>query len=125
MTPGEKLEVSGNVKASAFFYASDIRLKENIAPLSNSLDRILQLNGYDFQWKESHQKDMGIIAQEVEKQFPAIVHTDARTGMKSVEYANLTAPLIEAVKELFHTVDAQGEEIRSLRTEIESLKSGK
>ncbi len=125
ISPGEKLEVNGNVKATAYFYASDIRLKENITPLKDSLDKILQLNGYNFDWKDDKRKDVGVIAQEVEKQFPDMVHTDAQTGMKSVEYGNLTAPLIEAVKELSHKVDVQNEQIQSLQAEVEILKSGK
>lgn len=124
-SPAEKFEVNGNVKATAFLYASDRRLKENIIPLSDSLSKIRQLNGYSFQWKEDYRDDVGIIAQEVEAQFPTIVRTNEETGMKSVEYGNLVAPLIEAVKELSHTVDAQGEKIRSLQAEVESLKSNK
>ena len=46
---------------------------------------------------------MGLIAQEVEKVAPELVKTDKNTGLKSVLYANLVAPLIEAVKEL-HTI---------------------
>ena len=46
------------------------------------------------------------------------VHTDARTGLKSVEYDQLIAPLIEAVKE-------QQVEIDALKHEIETLKSDK
>ncbi|MDQ5961269.1 MAG: hypothetical protein QG581_190 [Patescibacteria group bacterium] len=113
------------VNAATFLYTSDIRLKENIIPLEHSLEKILQLNGYSFQWKENHRDDVGVIAQEVETQFPTLVRTNEETGMKSVEYGNLVAPLIEAVKELSHTVDTQGEQIQLLRSEIESLKSNK
>ncbi len=48
--PSEKFEVNGNVKAVAFYYTSDKRLKKNIIPLVDSLDKILALNGYSFDW---------------------------------------------------------------------------
>ncbi len=82
---------------------SDRRLKENIVPLKNSLDKILSLNGYSFDWKNDGRHDVGVIAQEVEKVFPDIVHESADTHgkiYKSVEYGNLVAPIIEAIKEL-------------------------
>ncbi len=121
--PAERLDVNGNVKATAFFYASDSRMKENIVPLTNSLDKVRLLNGYNFQWKESGQKDIGVIAQEIEVQFPDIVHTNEYTGMKSVEYGNLVAPLIESIKELSVKVDEQALEIQVLQTKIKTLES--
>ena len=114
-SPGYKLDVNGIIRATGFFYNSDRRLKDNITPLSNSLEKILSLNGYSFNWKSSGMKDIGMIAQEVELVFPDIVHTDKVTGYKSVEYGNLVAPLIEAIK-------IQQQEIESLKIEIESLK---
>jgi hypothetical protein len=58
-----------------------------------------------------------VIAQEVEKTFPEIIHTN-NEGYKSVEYGNLVAPLIEAIKELNAKVDAQAQEIKKLESEI-------
>ncbi len=141
-TPWAKLEVNGavnvtgNITALAYFYSSDRRLKENIVPLNNSLAKILSLNGYLFDWKKDGRKDIGVIAQEVEKQFPDIVHTDEKTGLKSVEYGNLVAPIIEAIKELSlkwentmksiadqqKIIDAQNEKIQSLESRLERLE---
>lgn len=59
-----------------------------------------------------------MIAQEVEKVFPEIVNTN-NEGYKSVEYGNLVAPLIEAVKELNAKVDAQAQEIANLQNMIQ------
>lgn len=58
-----------------------------------------------------------MIAQEVEKVFPEIVNTNSE-GYKSVEYGNLIAPLIEAIKELNTKVDTQAKEIQSLKEMI-------
>jgi len=115
LNPSEKLEVSGSVKATSFVYPSDERLKENIQVLDNSLDKINQLEGVSFDWKESGERSIGLIAQNVEKVFPELVQTSETTGMKSVGYGNLVAPLIEAVK-------AQQVQISTLKKEIQELK---
>ena len=106
--------VVGNITANGFLYSSDRNLKKNIAPLEGSLEKIMKLNGYSYNWKSTGKADMGIIAQEVESIYPDLVHTNAE-GVKSVEYANLIAPLIEAVK-------TQQKEIESLKAEVASLK---
>ncbi|MBI5894039.1 MAG: tail fiber domain-containing protein [Deltaproteobacteria bacterium] len=106
------------IYANSYNSISDIRLKENIKPLAKPLAKILKLNGVQFNWKDdkkgSKKENIGLIAQDVEKVFPEVVSTD-KNGMKSVEYANLVAPLIEAIKE-------QQKEIETLRAEVEALK---
>lgn len=111
------INASGNVTANGFVYNSDRNLKKNITPLSGSLEKILALNGYSFDWKSTGTKDIGVIAQEVETVFPELVHTNSE-GIKSVEYGNLIAPLIEAMK-------IQQKEIESLKAEVASLKISK
>ena len=113
--PAYKLDVNGDVQATSFIYSSDRRLKENIKPVDNALDKILDLEGVSFDWKKDGRSSIGLIAQDVEKVFPEIVHTNKNTGLKSVEYGNLVSPLIEAIKE-------QQKEIEELKLEIEKLK---
>lgn len=120
-SPSQKLDVVGNVQATAFLYSSDQSLKKAISPLENSLEKLLKLNGYSFEWRKNDQKDIWVIAQEVEKVFPEIVHTDKVTGLKSVEYGNLTAPLIEAIREQQKQINEQQKEIESLKQQIEML----
>jgi len=108
------LIVVGNVTATAFLYSSDKRYKTDIKTIVHPLDKILALNGYMFTWKSNKQKSMWVIAQEVEKVFPEIVHTN-EAWYKSVEYGNLVAPLIEAVKELNDKLDHQQQEIDHLK----------
>lgn len=83
--------------------SSDKRLKRNVVRLTNSLEKITQLNGYHYQWNENLNKgndlQTGLIAQEVETLFPELVSTD-NNGMKSVAYQNLVPVLVEAIKEL-------------------------
>jgi len=86
--------------------ASDARLKQGIEPLHASLGKVLQLRGVSYQWERqknrgrgfSADREIGLIAQEVEKVLPELVHTDG-TGYKSIAYDKLVPVLIEAVKE--------------------------
>ena len=115
MGPTEKLEVNGKVKATEFLYSSDKNLKDDIKILSNSLDKISRLNGVSFSWRDNDQQSIGLIAQDVEKIFPELVTTDSATSLKSLNYAGLIAPLIEAVK-------AQQQEIESLKERLRLLE---
>jgi len=88
------IQVTGTVTAT-----SDIKLKENVTTIENGLDKISQLRGVEFDFKSNGQHSLGVIAQEVEQVLPDLVTTNEE-GIKSVAYGNLTAVLIEAVKEL-------------------------
>ncbi|UOF01336.1 tail fiber domain-containing protein [Bdellovibrio reynosensis] len=97
--PSEALEVNGNVKATAYLYTSDARLKKEIITLPDALEKVLKLRGVNFVWKNTNEKTVGFIAQEVEAVYPELVKTDAKSGYKAVQYGNITAILIEALKE--------------------------
>lgn len=89
--------------AGALTQSSDLRLKRDIIPLDRALERVLGLRAVSFHWRAAHagktdDRQIGLVAQEVEAVFPELVRTDA-TGMKSVNYAGLVAPLLEALKE--------------------------
>lgn len=113
---------AGWVTSPAYYYSSDKNLKTNITPLNNALEKITSLSGYTFEWKNTGRKDIGVIAQEVEKVFPEIVSKNPSTGYKTVEYGNLVAPLIEAVKEQQKQLDEQKQLIEKLQKEIQTLK---
>ena len=103
------LIVSGTVTAN-----SDITLKKNITTIDNALDKVCDLRGVEFDYIENEEHSIGVIAQEVEKVLPDLIHTDAKTDLKTVAYSNLTAVLIEAVKELKKENDALSARIKSL-----------
>ena len=112
------IDNSGNVSATGEITASsDERIKTNIKTIENGLDKVSQLRGVEYDRIDIESHQIGVIAQEVEKVLPDIVHTDER-GMKSVAYGNLTAVLIEAIKDL------KGE-ISELRAELNELKGTK
>ncbi len=93
---------SGTVASGSFYYLSDRNLKKDIEPLSSRgsvLDRLDSLNGVYFRWKETSLASIGLIAQDVAKEFPELV--DMReAGHWHVQYGNLVAIAIEAIKEL-------------------------
>jgi len=107
-SPGTELQVAGDIKSTRFFYDSDERLKKDIEVISNSLKKINQLTGVSFKWKDESMGNgvnLGLIAQNVEEVFPELVVTDEVSDLKSVQYSNLVAPLIEAVKELTEEIE--------------------
>ena len=111
--------VSGAITATgevtAFF--SDQRLKTNIVPIAEALDKVESISGYTFDPNETalalgveDRHQMGVIAQEIELVAPELVCDSAFAGYKTVRYDKLTALLIEAVKELsakVKTLEAQ------------------
>lgn len=123
-TPGALFDVAGISQAQAFMYNSDARLKENVRDLSSPLEKVLKLRGVLFDWKDRKGEPdstdrLGLIAQEVEKVYPEAVVTSPTTGMKSVGYGNLVAPLIEAIKEQQAQLERQSREIEELKRKIE------
>jgi trimeric autotransporter adhesin len=97
--------------------ASDERLKKNILPLDAALKQIMSLQGVSYEWKEEfiggglkRDRQIGLIAQEVEKVMPELVHTDSN-GYKAIAYDKLAPVLIEAVKEQQKTVQQQKQEL--------------
>ena len=102
-----ELKIAGDVAASGdivAYYTSDKRLKDNIQPIQNALDKVNELGGYTFDWNEELQKarkghDIGVIAQEVQSTFPEVV-VERDNGYLGVDYQKLVPVLIEAIKEL-------------------------
>jgi len=98
------LTVTNTVTGLHFDNVSDISLKENIVTLENAIDTLQTLNPVSFTWKTDGTKSYGLIAQEVEKIMPDIVHmTDDNT--KTVSYIQIIALLISAVKEQQQQID--------------------
>lgn len=106
-------QFNGGVIASGYFTSSDARLKKNIAAIPNGLEKILALHGVTFDWRQSEfperrfdgKKHVGLIAQEVEKVLPELVHTDNK-GYRSVDYVAVVPVLVEAIKQQQKQIDA-------------------
>jgi len=118
---------SGRIDAAndvVAFSTSDIRLKENITPIPNAIDKIRKISGNTYDWrvelKDVHGyegNDVGVIAQEVEAVLPQLVQ-DRDNGYKAVKYDKIVALLIEGIKE-------QQQHIDNLTIQVEELKKQK
>jgi hypothetical protein len=99
---------------------SDERLKKEITPISDALDRLRAIRGVTFRWRDESRgtnQQLGVIAQEIERVFPQAVSTIPESdGYKSVSYTALVGPLIEAVKQL-------DQDNRSLADKLEQLRA--
>ena len=82
---------------------SDIKLKENITTITDGLDIIKHIRGVRFDRKDTKQKGIGVIAQEIADYIPEVVHDS--NGTLSVAYGNIVGVLIEAIKTLSTKVD--------------------
>ncbi|MFD2720266.1 tail fiber domain-containing protein [Hymenobacter monticola] len=99
--------VRGTVTANGVTLTSDARFKQQVRPLAGSLAAVQQLRGVRYRWNAlgvqhggaAGQEQIGFLAQELEKLYPELVYTD-EAGYKSVNYAQLTPVLLEALKEL-------------------------
>ena len=107
-----ELTVTGNIQATGdiitAYDASDLRLKDNLKVIQNPLDKISQINGYMFNYKDKPSETIpGVVAQEVEEILPTVVFNHERNGetYKAVRYEQLIPLLLESIKELKEKVN--------------------
>ncbi len=124
------LASNGNLKINGVLTQnSDARLKTNVHTLDKALDSILGLRGVSYDWDRkrwpnrsfSEGKQIGFLAQEMERIFPYLVSTD-KDGYKSVNYIGVIPVLVESVKTLNARQETQSKEIYALKKEVEELK---
>ncbi len=123
-SPAYPLDVNGNVRVSGNITAtgtitasSDERLKKDFEPITGALDKILKMTGVFFKWKDgakSPSRQVGFKAQEIEKILPEAVSSTV-DGYKTVAYGNISAVLVEAIKE-------QQKMLKELQAENAELK---
>ena len=101
---GGDMTVSSSVTSPNFNTTSDATLKTNVETLTGSLDAVKAMRGVTYDWIESGNSDVGVIAQEIEEVIPDLVNTNDE-GIKSVKYGNIVAVLIEAIKEQQAQID--------------------
>lgn len=104
---------SGSLSAVNFISLSDERYKKNVITITNATQIINKIDGVSFNWVKNDRPAYGVIAQEIEKVLPEIVHTNEE-GVKTVNYDSLIPFLIQTVKE-------QGVEIQKLKEEIVTI----
>jgi hypothetical protein len=106
-SPAYKLDVLGTIRATGDVIAySDARVKDNVKPIENALEKLTSLRGVSYTRKDTDDKStkIGVIAQEVLPIIPEVVSKD-QNGNYSVAYGNMVGLLIEAVKEQQKQID--------------------
>jgi hypothetical protein len=106
------LTVNGPINAvgdiTTAYSSSDLRLKDNLKVIANPLEKISQISGYTFNYKDKPRETIpGVVAQEVETILPGVVFDHERNGetYKAVRYDQLIPLLIESIKELKEKVN--------------------
>jgi hypothetical protein len=113
--------IFGSLWVNGTTYASDERFKQNITTIQSPLQKLLQLNGVEYEMrtgefvKNNFQsgRQIGLLAQNVEKVIPEAV--SEQNGYKGVDYAKLVPLLIEAIKE-------QNKKIEELERKLNLIK---
>jgi hypothetical protein len=95
--------------------SSSLRYKTDVKPFSGGLQLIDRLQPVSFTWKENQQPDIGLIAEDVAIVEPRLTFNNQDGAVEGVNYLQLTATLINAVKE-------QQKEIEELRSALERLE---
>jgi len=107
------LAVTGALFATSITETSALRYKENVTDL-DSVSSLYKLRPVKFNWKDSGNDDIGLIAEEVNKHVPELVHLDEEGGAEGIKYSKLTSLLIKAVQD-------QQEEIKDLKSRLDNL----
>ena len=129
-------QFGSSVYATSFFHTSDRNLKEEITDLADPFALLNGITGKHYKWKDGGEAAYGVIAQDVEAVMPEAVSRNGK-GFLTVEYDQLIAPLVEAVKslktmfddlaakvlQLFDITGKLQQENVQMATDIETLKA--
>ncbi|MFH2094317.1 MAG: tail fiber domain-containing protein [Bacteroidota bacterium] len=120
--PNLKFVVNGNSYGNNWFTPSDRNLKTDILPISDPLDKVMNLNGVSFSWKDTEkygdERQIGFIAQDTKKVIPEVV---AEGESWAINYAPVTALLVEAMKEQQKQIEDLKQENLKLKAEVERI----
>jgi hypothetical protein len=110
--------ISGRLTVNNIVETSSIAFKENVNPIENALNSILNLRGVNYDRKDKSEiNESGLIAEEVNKIIPSLVTKDDNGNPYGVKYTKVVAYLVEAVKE-------QQKQIEDLKKRISNGLSG-
>jgi len=122
-----KLKVNGITMSDGYLITSDSRYKKDVTNLEGSLEKLLKMRGVAYNWDKTRnpemgfgdEKQLGFIAQEVEKVLPEMVYT-LENGYKAVNYTALIPVVVEAIKEQQSTIASLQDEL----ARIKDIQSG-
>ena len=105
------ISTTSTITANSFTAQSDRRLKENIEPMDDPLEKVLAMEGVTYNFKANKkERRSGVIAQDLELICPELVKEDKK-GMRSVNYIDIVPYLIEAIKEMSAAVKELKEKV--------------
>ncbi len=130
------MSVTGNIWASGTVTgASDMRLKQNIVSLPDTLSKINQLHGVSFEWNQLSrniglkpgQKSIGLLAQELQKVYPELVASNKINGQEylGIDYGKFSAVLLQSIKELKAQVNGLQNQVDALQDKVKKLQAQK
>ncbi|MDD3371676.1 MAG: tail fiber domain-containing protein [Alphaproteobacteria bacterium] len=123
--PAAAIDVNGSGRATSYVTSSDRRWKKSIEPFKNAMDKVGRLQGVNFFWRTDEfperdfgtGKNIGLIAQDVEKVVPEVVSADG-DGFMSIEYEKFSSVLIEALKSLKAGADGVALSFRTAESRV-------
>lgn len=106
---------------------SDRRVKTDIQPMYNALDNLKKLKPSTYKMKdfEREKREIGLVAQELRRQFPELVFEDGdKSGKKilTVHYGGIAVVAVKAIQEQQEIIDSQAETIKQLSDRLEALE---
>jgi hypothetical protein len=122
-SPSEVGSITSNGSSTTYGTSSDYRLKENIAPMTDALEKVAQLKPVTYTWKNTGINDSGFIAHELQEICPNAVtgekdavDSEGNPVYQGVDTSFLVATLTAAIQELNAKVEAQAAEIALLKS---------
>ena len=120
------LNVMGAVKSNGVTLTSSENIKEKVRDIYSPLDLINSFTGKHYHNKLTGEKDFGLIAEDVEKLCPCLTSRYNDSGVDiGVKYMNLTAVLIEGIKEQQILINNMQTQINNIQTQINLLLQNK
>jgi hypothetical protein len=124
-----RVDIGGRIRSTGINETSDLRWKKDITQVESALPKVLAMRGVNYNWRTVEfpnngfgtERQLGLIAQEVEKIVPEVVRTDSK-GFKSVEYSKLVALLLEAIKDQQKLINKQNSDITQLKAEVDRIE---
>ena len=101
--------------------SSSLRYKTDIHPFSGGLDIVRHLRPIGFSWKDGGARDVGFGAEEVEKVEPLLTFRNDQGEIEGVKYGQISAVLVNAIKEQQAQIESQQEQLKEQQKQIETL----
>lgn len=126
---GPTLDVAGTIRCTTLTQTSSAAFKDDVAPLASGLSELMRLRPVSYVWNDKApaisrgKHDLGFIAEEVEKVLPDAVAKDDSGATIGIDYSRITVLAVKAIKDQQSRLDADREEIRSLRDRLAKLEA--